>query len=98
MAAKESGRPEDILLNSVIDSGGGDIMSKVGRVLRRGGKVVVYGMCVYFRYSLLQRRIGNHYNRTANPKITFTMREVLKNQRLIGRIPQLQLSSSTPLC
>ena len=92
-------------------------MSKVGRVLRRGGKVVVYGMCVYFRYSLLQRRIGNHYyspmvsthpppyayafllnNRTANPKITFTMREVLKNQRLIGRVPQLQLFSSNPLC
>ena len=25
-----------------------------------------------------------HLSRTANPKITFTMREVLKNQQLIG--------------
>ncbi|KAJ3479500.1 hypothetical protein NLI96_g9022 [Meripilus lineatus] len=65
---KEAGggkKGDDILLTSVIDSGGGDIMGKVGRTLRKGGKVVVYGM-------------------TANPKITFTMREVLKNQQLLG--------------
>ncbi|KAI0819102.1 NAD(P)-binding protein [Irpex lacteus] len=52
-------------LSAVIDSGGGDIIGQVGKVLKGGGKVVVYGM-------------------TANPKITFTMREVLKNQQLIG--------------
>lgn len=46
---KEAGggkKGDDILLTSVIDSGGGDIMGKVGRTLRKGGKVVVYGMCV----------------------------------------------------
>ena len=31
-------------LSAVIDSGGGDIIGQVGKVLRGGGKVVVYGM------------------------------------------------------
>ncbi|KAE9408346.1 NAD(P)-binding protein [Gymnopus androsaceus JB14] len=52
-------------LDAVIDSGGGDIMSSVGSILKQGGRVVCYGM-------------------TANPKITFTMREVMRNQKLIG--------------
>lgn len=54
-----------VQLDSVIDSGGGDIMVQVNRILKPGGRVVVYGM-------------------TANPKISFTMREVLKHHRLIG--------------
>ncbi|KAG7442484.1 NAD-P-binding protein [Guyanagaster necrorhizus] len=57
-------RGKDVF-DSVIDSGGGDIMSRVSGCLKRGGKVVCYGM-------------------TANPKITFTMREVMRNQHLIG--------------
>ncbi|OJA20396.1 hypothetical protein AZE42_05357 [Rhizopogon vesiculosus] len=61
--AKTSGKPAKI--DAVIDSGGGDIMTRVNSILKQGGKVVVYGM-------------------TANPQIKFTMREVLKNQRLIG--------------
>ncbi|KIP08891.1 hypothetical protein PHLGIDRAFT_116893 [Phlebiopsis gigantea 11061_1 CR5-6] len=52
-------------LDAVIDSGGGDLMGQIGKILKAGGKVVIYGM-------------------TAAPKINFTMREVLKNQRLIG--------------
>jgi len=52
-------------LSSVIDSGGGDIMTRTSKILKAGGRVVVYGM-------------------TAYPKTTFTMREVLKNQKLIG--------------
>ncbi|THH29845.1 hypothetical protein EUX98_g4356 [Antrodiella citrinella] len=56
---------EDALLSAVIDSGGGDILGQVSKILKSGGKVVVYGM-------------------TASPKVTLTMREVLKNQRLIG--------------
>lgn len=32
------------LLDSVIDSSGGEILSKVGKILRHGGKVVCYGM------------------------------------------------------
>lgn len=35
-----------MLLDAVIDSGGGDIMGQVNRVLKPGGKVVVYGMYV----------------------------------------------------
>ncbi len=31
-------------LSTVIDSGGGDIVGQVGKVLKGGGKVVVYGM------------------------------------------------------
>ncbi|KAI6148520.1 hypothetical protein BKA82DRAFT_12015 [Pisolithus tinctorius] len=54
-----------VQLDSVIDSGGGDIMVQVNKLLKPGGRVVVYGM-------------------TANPKISFTMREVLKHHRLIG--------------
>ncbi|KIJ61516.1 hypothetical protein HYDPIDRAFT_115660 [Hydnomerulius pinastri MD-312] len=53
------------LIDAVIDSGGGDIMGQVNKILKPGGKVVVYGM-------------------TANPQIKFTMREVLKQHRLIG--------------
>ncbi|KAF9449462.1 NAD(P)-binding protein [Macrolepiota fuliginosa MF-IS2] len=52
-------------LDAVIDSGGGDIMTKVTKSLKQGGRVVCYGM-------------------TAAPTITFTMREVLKNQKLLG--------------
>ncbi|KAF9225905.1 NAD(P)-binding protein [Gyrodon lividus] len=33
-----------MLIDAVIDSGGGDIMGKVNRVLKPGGKVIVYGM------------------------------------------------------
>ncbi|KAL0946427.1 hypothetical protein HGRIS_012650 [Hohenbuehelia grisea] len=58
-------KKSDSVLDAVIDSAGGDIMSQVGKILKPGGCVVCYGM-------------------TAAPKITFTMREVLKNQRLIG--------------
>ncbi|KAJ7279663.1 hypothetical protein C8J57DRAFT_1303901 [Mycena rebaudengoi] len=57
--------PNRPTLDSVIDSGGGDIMSGVGPFLKSGGKVVCYGM-------------------TGNPKISFTMREVLRNQQLLG--------------
>lgn len=32
------------LLSTVIDSAGGEIMSQVSRILKTGGKVVVYGM------------------------------------------------------
>ncbi|KAH7924734.1 NAD(P)-binding protein [Leucogyrophana mollusca] len=52
-------------IDAVVDSGGGDIMSRVNKVLKAGGRVVCYGM-------------------TANPQIKFTMREVLKNQQLVG--------------
>ncbi|KAI6129602.1 hypothetical protein EV401DRAFT_751750 [Pisolithus croceorrhizus] len=60
-----SGSGAPVQLDSVIDSGGGDIMAQVNRMLKPGGRVVVYGM-------------------TANPKISFTMREVLRHHRLIG--------------
>jgi len=63
LLAKNGNKPAKI--DAVIDSGGGDIMTRVGSILKQGGKVVVYGM-------------------TANPQIKFTMREVLRNQRLIG--------------
>ncbi|KAJ3862465.1 NAD(P)-binding protein [Lentinula novae-zelandiae] len=53
------------MLDSVIDSGGGDIMTSIGSILKQGGSVVCYGM-------------------TARPTVTFTMREVLRNQKLIG--------------
>ncbi|KAI0957910.1 hypothetical protein AcW1_006149 [Taiwanofungus camphoratus] len=53
------------LLSSVIDSAGGDIVNRTSKILKNGGRVVVYGM-------------------TAHPQVNFTMREVLKNQRLIG--------------
>ncbi|KAK7693879.1 hypothetical protein QCA50_003452 [Cerrena zonata] len=56
---------KNALLSSVIDSGGGDLLGKLGKILKPGGRVVVYGM-------------------TANPKMTFTMKEVLKNHQLLG--------------
>ncbi|KAH9833073.1 uncharacterized protein C8Q71DRAFT_252086 [Rhodofomes roseus] len=57
--------PEMPILSAVIDSGGGNIMSNVSKILKPGGCVVIYGM-------------------TGSPAVTFTMREVLKNQRVIG--------------
>ncbi|KZT09674.1 NAD-P-binding protein [Laetiporus sulphureus 93-53] len=51
--------------DAVIDAAGGDIMPKVGKVLKPGGRVVAYGMHAY-------------------PSVTFTMREILKNQQFIG--------------
>jgi len=53
------------LLDSVIDSAGGTIAQQVGRVLRQGGRIVIYGM-------------------TVARQAPFTMREVLRNQQLIG--------------
>jgi NADPH:quinone reductase-like Zn-dependent oxidoreductase len=32
------------MIDAVIDSGGGDIMTRVNGILKQGGKVVVYGM------------------------------------------------------
>ncbi|TFK36440.1 hypothetical protein BDQ12DRAFT_706376 [Crucibulum laeve] len=52
-------------LDSVIDSGGGDILGQTSKYLKQGGKVVCYGM-------------------TAGSKVTLTMREVMRNQQLIG--------------
>lgn len=53
------------LLDSVIDSAGGTIAQQVSRVLRQGGRIVIYGM-------------------TIAPQAPFTMREVMRNQQLIG--------------
>ncbi|KAI0247919.1 hypothetical protein BJV78DRAFT_1348297 [Lactifluus subvellereus] len=55
----------DTLLDSVVDSAGGPIAQQVGRLLRPGGRIVLYGM-------------------TIAPQAPFTMREVLRNQQLIG--------------
>lgn len=40
--AKDGGK--EARLSAVIDSAGGEIMSQVGKILKHGGKVVVYGM------------------------------------------------------
>ncbi|OJA18594.1 hypothetical protein AZE42_08605 [Rhizopogon vesiculosus] len=66
LLAKNCGSSSKI--DAVIDSGGGDIMTRVNSILKQGGRLVVCGM-------------------TANPQVQFTMREVLKNQRLIGKFP-----------
>ncbi|KAI0306283.1 hypothetical protein B0F90DRAFT_1862732 [Multifurca ochricompacta] len=55
----------NVLLDSVIDSAGGAITQQVSRLLRLGGRIVLYGM-------------------TVAPKASITMREVLRNQQLIG--------------
>jgi NADPH:quinone reductase-like Zn-dependent oxidoreductase len=38
---KATGRP---YLDAVIDSGGGEIMSQIGKLLKASGKLVCYGM------------------------------------------------------
>jgi NADPH:quinone reductase-like Zn-dependent oxidoreductase len=42
MLVQDGGK--DSQLSAVIDSAGGDIMGQVGKLLKSGGKVVVYGM------------------------------------------------------
>jgi NADPH:quinone reductase-like Zn-dependent oxidoreductase len=64
-ALLKTNAPTRPTLDAVIDSGGGDIMGKVGPILKHAGRVVCYGM-------------------TAEPKITMTMREVMRNQQLLG--------------
>jgi len=66
------------LLDSVLDSAGGPIAQQVGRVLRPGGRIVLYGM-------------------TVAPQAPFTMREVLRNQQLIGQTNFLFLFPSSSL-
>lgn len=44
LLSESAHKGSESLLDSVIDSAGGDIMSKVSKVLRPGGKVVIYGM------------------------------------------------------
>ena len=44
LLAKRGG---SVLLDAVIDSGGGDIMGQVNKILKPGGKVVVYGMYAF---------------------------------------------------
>lgn len=79
---KEHGRGE---LDAVIDAGGGDVLGMLGKpgLLKFGGKVVCYGMfvnCLFcFRDSVLTNMC-----RTASPKITMTMRNVMANHQLIG--------------
>ncbi|KAJ8496183.1 hypothetical protein ONZ51_g1305 [Trametes cubensis] len=60
-------------LNVVIDAGGGDILGKTSGILKAGGRVVVFGMQV----------LSVHRAHTS-PKVSMTMREVLKNQKLFG--------------
>ena len=57
------------LLDSVIDSAEGTIAQQVGRMLRQGGRT---GSIVI-------------YGMTVTPQAPFTMREVLRNQQLIGQ-------------
>jgi NADPH:quinone reductase-like Zn-dependent oxidoreductase len=42
MLAKD--KPGSAVLDVVIDSGGGEIMAQTSKILKRGGKVICYGM------------------------------------------------------
>ena len=46
------------LLDAVVDSGGGEIMAKVNKILRSAGKVVVYGMYVLCCAGTLRKLTG----------------------------------------
>jgi len=65
LSKNATGNAKSALLDVIIDSAGGDIITRTGKILRHGGSIVCYGM-------------------TVEPKVTFTMREVLKNQQLLG--------------
>lgn len=82
-------------LSVVVDAGGGDIMGKTSGLLKQGGRVVVYGMSVSSFFSPFlppPSSLMRHFHelttailpRHAAPKVTMTMREVMKNQRLLG--------------
>jgi NADPH:quinone reductase-like Zn-dependent oxidoreductase len=63
-------------LAAVIDAGGDEIMVKMSKYLKHGGRVVCYGM-------------------TAAPTISITMREVMRNQQLIGAFVCLPANFNT---
>lgn len=44
LVEKDGGSGTPIQLDAVIDSAGGDIMVQVNKILKPGGRVVVYGM------------------------------------------------------
>lgn len=84
------------VLDVVIDSGGAEIMAQTRKILKNGGRVVCYGMCVPCNLNLRRQFADDLSSRTASPKITFTMREVLKNQQLIGTSSCEHLISTGP--
>ncbi|KAF8438174.1 NAD-P-binding protein [Boletus edulis BED1] len=55
----EGGR--SVLFDAVIDSGGGDIMGQVNKVLKRGGKVIVYGMTANPVVKFTMREVLKHH-------------------------------------
>ena len=72
------------MLDVIIDSGGGEnLMQQVSRILKCGGRLVCYGMSVALSKSRLYFYIL--LDRTTGRSITMTMREVLRNQKLIGK-------------
>ena len=79
------------MLDAVIDSGGSDILGQISNYLKQGGKVVCYGMYAQLpiHTHCITQNVTFHvcFFRTASPKITFTMREVLRNQQLLGALP-----------
>ena len=72
------------VLDVVIDSGGGEIMIQTSKILKHGGKVICYGMYLSYHVNPGNLLTDERLPRTAEPKIMFTMRQVLKNQQLIG--------------
>ena len=45
-ALQNTSNKDQAELDAIIDSGGGDIFGKTGRILKAGGRVVCYGMRV----------------------------------------------------
>ena len=68
------------MLDAIIDSAGGDIMTKTTKMMKPGAVVSCYGMWVDISASVLVLIV----DRTAVPSVTMTMREVLKNIELKG--------------
>lgn len=80
LKSKGDGRP---YLDAVIDSGGSEILSQTTKLLKPGGKLVCYGMYVFYVLFVTGCKADISV-RTAGPKVTLTMREVLRNQQLLG--------------
>ena len=79
------------MLDVIIDSGGGEnLMQQVSRILKSGGRLVCYGMSVHDLVALYQIHLTFEIlYRTAGRSITMTMREVMRNQKLIGKCASL---------
>ncbi|KAG8216808.1 hypothetical protein J3R82DRAFT_7058 [Butyriboletus roseoflavus] len=80
LLAKRAG---SALLDAVIDSGGGDIIGRVNKILKPGGKVIVYGMTANPTIKFTMREVLKHHQLIGSAEQGFAL---MKHGSQFGKI------------